>query len=129
MIKDIYSRDAEAPKFNDATLEVSDTLSQLIIKIENCLFTRKGEVLGAPGIGCNLDELVFSLVLNENTIQNNINSQITAYCLPDVAGFDINTKVSFFSTLERNGCLVDIFVNEQRVIGALFLNNNVNVIF
>ena len=89
-------------------------------KIENCLFTRKGEVLGAPGIGCNLDELVFSLVLNENTIQNNINSQITAYCLPDVAGFDINTKVSFFSTLERNGCLVDIFVNEQRVIGALF---------
>ena len=68
----------------------------------------------------DLDELVFSLVLNENTIQNNINSQITAYCLPDVAGFDINTKVSFFSTLERNGCFVDIFVNEQIVIGALF---------
>ena len=56
MIRDIYSRDAEAPKYNDATLEVSDSLSQLIIKIENCLFTRKGEVLGAPGIGCNLDE-------------------------------------------------------------------------
>ena len=120
MIRDIYSRDAEAPKYNDATLEVSDSLSQLIIKIENCLFTRKGEVLGAPGIGCNLDELIFSLVLNENTIQNNINSQITAYCLPDFAGFDVNTKVSFFSTLERDGCLVDIFVNEQRVIGALF---------
>ena len=70
MIRDIYSRDAEAPKFNDATLEVSDALSQLIIKIENVLFTRKGEVLGSPGIGCNLDELIFSLVLNENTIQN-----------------------------------------------------------
>jgi hypothetical protein len=120
MIKDIYSRDALAPKYNDATLEVSDTLSQLILKIENCLFTNKGDVLGAPGIGCNLDELIFSLVLNENTIQNNINSQITSYCLPDIAGFDINTRVSFFSTLERDGCLVDIFVNEQRVIGALF---------
>ena len=32
MIRDIYSRDALAPKFNDNTLEVSDTLSQLIIK-------------------------------------------------------------------------------------------------
>tara|TARA_R100000697_G_C5386886_1_gene181570 strand:- start:260 stop:622 length:363 start_codon:yes stop_codon:yes gene_type:complete len=120
MIRDIYSRDAEAPKFNDATLEVSDSLSQLIIKIENVLFTRKGDVLGAPEVGCNLDELVFSLVLNENTIQNNINSQITAYCLPGFAGFDVDTRVSFFSTLERDGCLVDIFVNEQRVIGALF---------
>ena len=86
MIRDIYSRDALAPKFNDNTLEVSDTLSQLIIKIENCLFTTKGDVLGSPGMGANLDELIFSLVLSENTIENNINSQITAYCLPDIAG-------------------------------------------
>lgn len=120
MIRDIYSRDALAPKFNDNTLEVSDTLSQLIIKIENCLFTTKGDVLGSPGMGANLDELIFSLVLSENTIENNINSQITAYCLPDIAGFNVDTKVSFFSTLERDGCLVDIFVNEERVLGALF---------
>ena len=89
MIRDIYSRDALAPKFND-------------------------------NMGANLDELIFSLVLSENTIENNINSQITAYCLPDIAGFNVDTKVSFFSTLERDGCLVDIFVNEQRVLGALF---------
>ena len=120
MIRDIYSRDALAPKYNDNTLEVSDSLSQLILKIENCLFTKKGDVLGAPGLGANLDELIFSLVLNENTIQNNINSQITAYCLPNFAGFDVDTKVSFFSTEDRDGCLLDIFVNEQRVIGALF---------
>ena len=90
MIRDMYSRDIEAPKYNDAVLEVSDPLSQLILKIENCLFTRKGDVLGAPGVGANLDELIFSLVLNENTIQNNINSQITAYCLPNFAGNKVN---------------------------------------
>ena len=120
MIRDIYSRDIEAPNYSDDTIEVSDTLSQLIIKIENCLFTRKGDVLGAPGMGANLDELIFSLVLNENTIQNKINTQITAYCLPNFAGFDVDVKVTFFSTLERDGAFVDIFVNEQRVIGALF---------
>ena len=120
MIKDIYSRDVEAPKYNDNTLEVSDNLSQLIIKIENVLFTRKGEVLGSPQMGCNLDELIFSLVLNESTIQNNINSQIASYCLPEISGYSVNISVSFFSTAERDGALVDIFVNEQRVIGALF---------
>ena len=120
MIRDIYSRDIEAPKYNEDILEVSDPLSQLIIKIENCLFTRKGDVLGAPTLGANLEDLVFSLVVNETVIQNTINSQITAYCLANDGGFDINTKVTFYSTAEADGCLVDIFVNEQRVIGALF---------
>ena len=120
MIRDIYSRDDKAPKYSDDTLEVSDPMSQLIIKIENCLFTRRGEVLGVPSIGANLDDLIFSLVLNETVIQNTINSQISAYCLAEQGGFSIDTKVSFFSTAERDGCLVDIFVNEQRVIGALF---------
>jgi hypothetical protein len=120
MIRDIYSRDIESTNYNDSTLEVSDTLSQLILKIENCLFTRKGDVLGAPGMGANLNDLIFSLVLNENTIQNQINNQITAYCLPNIAGFTVNCTVSFFSTAERDGAFVDIFVNEQRVIGALF---------
>ena len=57
MIRDMYSRDIESTNYNDQTLEVSDTLSQLILKIENCLFTRKGEVLGAPGMGANLNDL------------------------------------------------------------------------
>jgi|TARA_B110000908_G_C10206539_1_gene428024 hypothetical protein len=120
MIRDMYSRDATTANYSADTLEVSDTLSQLVLKIENVLFTNKGDVLGSPGMGCNLDELIFSIVLNESTIQNTVNAQIAAYCLPLVNGFTVNTKVQFFSTLERNGALVDIFVNERRVLGALF---------
>lgn len=120
MIKDIYSRDVDSDKYQDNVLEVSDELSQLILKIENVLFTRKGEVLGVSDFGCNLDDLVFSLVLNETVIQQKINSQIQAYCLPDTNKFSINTTVQFFSTIERSGALVDIFINEYRVLGALF---------
>jgi hypothetical protein len=120
MIKDIYSRDIEAPKYNPTTLEVSDDISQLILKIENVLFTRRGDVLGAPNMGCNLDDLIFSLVLNESYIENVINTQIQTYCLNNRQIYSINTKVSFFALAETNGALVDIFVNEQRVIGALF---------
>jgi len=40
--------------------------------------------------------------------------------LANEGGFSIDTKVTFYSTPEADGCLVDIFVNEQRVIGALF---------
>jgi len=121
MIKEIYSRDIDAPKYNDDIIEVTTSLEQLILKIENVLFTRKGEVLGAPDVGCNLDDLVFSLVLNEAVIAQRINTQIQTYCLNSSDGsFGIDTVVKFYNTVERSGALVDIFINEQRVIGALF---------
>jgi hypothetical protein len=120
MISDIYSRDAESVKYNQKVIEVSDELSQLILKIENTLFSRKGDVLGAPNFGCNLDDLIFSLVFNEAVIKQRIVSQIQMYCLPDDTKFSIDVQVKFFSTLERNGALIDIYINENRVIGALF---------
>jgi hypothetical protein len=120
MLHDIYSRNDKESKFSPNIIEVTDELSQLILKIENVLFTRKGEVLGVPDFGCNLDDLIFSLVLNESVIQQRINSQIQSYCLPNSDKFGIDTKVSFFQSDGRNGALVDIFINETRVIGALF---------
>ena len=120
MIKDIYSRNPDSSKYNPSILEVSDDVEQLILKIENVLFSRKGDVLGAPNMGCNLDDLVFSLVLNESYIQTAINNQIQTYCLNNNQNYSIDTRVSFFSTTESSAALVDIFVNDVRVIGALF---------
>jgi hypothetical protein len=120
MIKDIYSRDIDAANYDPLRLEVNDSLSCLILKIENMLFTRKGEVLGDAQFGANLDELVFTLVLNEASIQRRIESQIAAYCLNVIGNYTVNTQVQFFSTPERDGALIDIYINQNRVIGMLF---------
>jgi hypothetical protein len=120
MLKDIYSREIDSPKYDPVRLEVDDSLSDLIIKIENMLFTRKGEVLGDANFGANLDELVFTLVLNESSIQRRIESQIATYCLNVSGDYNVNTQVQFFSTSERDGALVDIYINQNRVIGMLF---------
>jgi len=124
MLIDIYSRGPEENKYSPDVIEVTDGLSQLILKIENTLFSNRGSVLGAFEFGCNLEELLFSLVLNESVIEQKIESQIASYCLngpsEQNADYGINVKVQFFSTAERDGALVDIYVNEQRVIGALF---------
>ena len=120
MLKDIYSREIESPNYDPVRLEVNDSLSDLIIKIENMLFTRKGEVLGDTNFGANLDELIFTLVLNESSIQRRIETQIATYCLNVVGDYTVNTQVQFFSTAERDGALVNIYVNQNRVIGMLF---------
>jgi phage baseplate assembly protein W len=101
-------------------LQVNDELSEVIIKIEQILFTRKGEILGLPDFGCNLEDLVFSEVLSASYIENMISSQINAYCTAETQ-IDISTKVSFFDVNETTkGCLIDIYVNDNRVISALF---------
>jgi len=120
MLKDIYSREEESSNYDPTRLEVDDSLSDLIIKIENTLFSRKGSVLGDTNFGANLDELIFTLVLNEASIQRKINSQIATYCLNTTADYTVDTKVQFYSTPERDGALVDIYINEKRVIGMLF---------
>ena len=48
-------------------------------------------------------------------------TQISGYCLNGLSSqFGINVEVEFYTTPERDGCIVDIFINEQRVLGALF---------
>ena len=120
MIKDFYTREKKSKNFNSNQLEVSDELSQLILKIENTLFTNKTEVLGVTDYGCNLNELIFSLVLNESVIERKINQQINAYCIVENNKFNVNTTVKFFKNEERDGALVDIYINKRKVLGALF---------
>lgn len=120
MLSDFYTRDDSYKSYNNDILEINDELSDLIIKLEQILFTKKGEVLGSPDFGCNLDDLVFSQVLNANYIENQITDQINRFCTCG-AHFNIKTRVSFFQVNEfTNGCLIDVFVNDERVIGALF---------
>ena len=119
-LRDFYSRDIDAPNFQDSRLEVDDALDDLIIKIDQILFTRKTEVLGAPNFGANLDDLIFSLTSNEDLIRDTIGNQIVEYCLAGDDGFAVDVQVKFFKTPARNGCYVDIFVNDKRVVGVLY---------
>tara|TARA_R110002060_G_scaffold57343_1_gene67588 strand:+ start:389 stop:757 length:369 start_codon:yes stop_codon:yes gene_type:complete len=119
-LRDFYSRDEDAPNYQSKRLEVDDALDDLIIKIDMILFTRKGEVMGTPDFGANLDDLIFGLTFNEEQIREVIGEQVQEYCLSGDDGFNVDTEVTFFETETRNGAFVDIFVNDQRVIGVLY---------
>lgn len=120
MLNDFFTRDDSYKSYNNNILQINDELSDVIIKIEQILFTNKGEILGMPEFGCNLEDMVFSQVLNENYIQNYILTQINDYCTHNT-GLDVTVKVSFFKVDDyTNGCLIDVYINDERVIGAIF---------
>lgn len=119
MIFDINTRE-DNPELFVQPLEVNDALTQLLIKIENTLFTKKGDVLGVSNFGVNLEELLFSIIYNEAAIESRITSQIQTFCVQQSTNYSIRTKVKFFVQENRTGALVDIYVDDVRLLSALF---------
>ena len=67
---DFYVKAKGDPNYDPRKVHSESEIAQLIGQIETMLFTNKGEVLGQPDFGCNLDDLVYSLGYNEEQIQS-----------------------------------------------------------
>ena len=94
MLTDLYARNSDATNYKPEQMETTDALNILIQKIENVLMTSKGDVLGDPGFGCNLEKLVFTVGLSEAYIANYVTTQISNYCNNSV--YSVTPKVTFW---------------------------------
>ena len=77
---EIYNRDPGDYGYKRDILETTDPIEICIGQLKMLLLTNKGEVLGDPGFGIGLDDLVFNLELSETSIQKEIDFQIQTYC-------------------------------------------------
>jgi hypothetical protein len=77
---EIYNRDPGDYGYKEGILETTDPIEICIGQLKMLLLTNKGEVLGDPGFGIGLDDLVFNLELSEDSIKREINFQINTYC-------------------------------------------------
>lgn len=118
MGRDIYTRDDEINKYDPLALEVSDDVSFLLLQIENLIFTKPGEVIGSPRMGIDLESLLFSININEAQISSKINSQIYQYC-PLATRYKVGVDVSFVKEFDRDIGLVDIFIDNRRLLSVL----------
>lgn len=77
---ELYNRDPGDFGYKKDILETTDPIEICIGQLKMLLLTNKGEVLGDPGFGISLDNLVFNLELSENSIQKDIDFQLNTYC-------------------------------------------------
>lgn len=118
MSRDIYTRDEEARKYDPLTMEVGDEVSFLLLQIENLLFTKPGEVLGSARMGIDLESLLYSLTINESQIISKIVNQINIYC-PLAKKYKVGVDVSFIKEYNRDIGIVDITINDSRLLSVL----------
>lgn len=112
---DFYIKDIGDPNYQSSTVQANGEVEQLTQQIETILFTNRRDVLGSPGFGCNLEDMVYSMGMNDYQIRSTITDQIFAYC-PLATKYNVNVDVNFFKGEVRDIAFIDITVNNKYLI-------------
>lgn len=112
---ELYVKYVGDPNYDPNQVHIENEVQQLITQIETTLFTNRAEVLGSPEFGCNLEDMVYSLGLNEQQIKSTIDSQIRTYC-PLAKKYNVTCEVSFFRGNVRDIAYVDITINSKYLV-------------
>ena len=89
------------PKYNSTELIEDEIVRVIVQKYEMILFTNKGEVLGDPNFGGDLERLLHQTKVSSKYVEKNLNEQISTY-IPELTGitYQLNiTTISIFYSL------------------------------
>lgn len=78
-IRDFYMRPESDPRFRPDQIEVYDEIEACINQVKMTLLTRKGEVLGEPQFGLQIEQYLFDFDVDSNSLSEEAQSQVTSY--------------------------------------------------
>jgi hypothetical protein len=80
-LRDNYLRPESDPAYRPSQLEVYDELESTLQQIKMTLFTRKGEVLGDPNFGVDIEKYLFEFSIDPFALTKDAKDQIDNYVL------------------------------------------------
>ena len=114
---EFYVKNIGEPHFQSDKLQQDDDLSMLLTQIETVLFTRRGEVLGNPDFGCNLEDYVYEFRYNDFMLKKVIDEQFTKY-VPLTRKYKVEIYVDFAEETDRHAVFLDITVDSKIQLGV-----------
>jgi hypothetical protein len=118
MLREIYTRNPSDPLYNPRKLETEDSIEALLTKIRMIIFTNRGEVLGYPGLGLDLEKMLFELQANTSELQTSFYDQLARFA-PESAKYNTRIEVTFTPGEVRDLCFIDIYIDGTRLLGVL----------
>jgi hypothetical protein len=118
VIKEIYIKSPSDPNFRFGIYEHSDPIESIISKIRMILGTTQGQVLGDLNFGIGIENLIFETRINKMDLEENISRQISQY-ISESSQYKIRPSVSFGREDGYDFCVIDILINDQKIIGVL----------
>jgi len=118
MIQDLYIRNPEDPNFQYGILSHSDVIESIITKIRVLLSTNPGQVFANLGFGIGIEDLIFETRINKTQLEEKIKTQIEQF-VSESKDYKITPVVSFGKAEGYDYAIIDIYIENQRVIGLL----------
>lgn len=97
---DFYIKYPNHPNFDDTQIIEDEIIRVIIQKYEMILFTNKGEVLGRPTFGGDLERLLHQTRVSARYVEQNLNDQISEF-IPELVGISYKLNVRFVPHPER----------------------------
>lgn len=91
---DFYIEYKGHPRFKDNTLIEEDVIRVIVQKWEMILFTNKGELLGDPNFGGNLNYYLHQTQVSASYVKQQLVDQISSY-IPEIANIGYKLNVVF----------------------------------
>lgn len=115
-ISEIYSKISTEAYFESDRLEVKDEIEALIGKIRTLMFTRKGDVLGSPDFGVDVESYIFETFFDQNGIVNDIRNQMYRF-IPEAGRYNLEVAVNLVQGTHKDDIIIDILINREKVLG------------
>ena len=90
---DFYIVGPDDPTYNSQLIE-DDIIEVIIQKYKSIIFTNKGDVLGDPNFGADLELLLFETKVSEEFVSRTITEQINQY-IPELISMNYSLQVVF----------------------------------
>jgi hypothetical protein len=109
-LRDFYFREPGDPRYREDQLEVSDDLESTLQQIRMTLFTNKGEVLGEPDFGVDLEKYLFEFSIDPFSVSLAAAEQINKY-VGETRKRRIDVKPSTYSDERSNRDILVLLID------------------
>lgn len=91
---DFYIKNKFEPKYLDSLIIEEDIINVIIQKYKLIIFTNKGDLLGDPDFGGDIELLLFQTKVSESFVKNEIIKQINKY-IPELMNMNYGLELIF----------------------------------
>jgi hypothetical protein len=113
-IRDFNIRGVSHPKYSSTRIIEDRTIEFVIQKLENVLFSSKGDVLGDSDFGANLEYYLWSTNVPVSKIENEIKLQISNY-IPELSLYQYTLSVDIYQGTYRDILQINIKIKDTNV--------------
>lgn len=112
--KDLNIRGIYHPKYNAYRILEDRPIEIIVQKLESILFANKGDVLGDPDFGCNLQYYLWRTDAPKESMQRTIYEQIDKY-IPELRDYTFSVSVDLYQGTVKDIMYVNIKIEDMSV--------------